>query len=66
MDDFEHADHDALIRPGTGVEVRNHFCAMWCHGFEVAETTPGGYRVLRLSDHYVLPVPFPPESVRAA
>jgi hypothetical protein len=49
---------------GTGIEVRDRFCASWSHGFEIAERTPDGYRVLRVSDRYVLPSEFVAGDVR--
>jgi hypothetical protein len=49
---------------GTPVEVHNRFCAAWSRGFEVAETTREGYRVLRQSDGYVLPAEFVANEVR--
>jgi hypothetical protein len=49
---------------GTAVEVRNDFVAAWTRGFEIAATTPGGYRVRRLSDRYVLPGDFPAQQLR--
>lgn len=54
------------IRAGTPVEVRNPFASSWATGFEVAATTPHGYRLLRLSDHSVLPVEFLPHDIRPA
>ena len=51
---------------GTPIEVRNHFCAIWCSGFEVAGSTEAGYLVRRISDGYVLPLPFAAYEVRAA
>ncbi len=61
-------DRAATSRPplniGTDVEVRNHFCASWSRGFEVAETTSHGYRLRRQSDRYVLPAEFTPNEVR--
>jgi hypothetical protein len=56
----------AALSVGTGVEVLNSFCAAWSGGFEVAEATPHGYLVRRVSDRYVLPVEFEPAEVRAA
>lgn len=49
---------------GTAIEVRNHFCAIWCTGFEVAGSTDTGYLVRRISDRYVLPLSFPTHEVR--
>jgi hypothetical protein len=50
---------------GTSVEVRNRFCASWSGGFEVADTTSGGYIVRRQSDAYVLPAEFVAAEVRS-
>ena len=55
---------DGGIRPGTRVEVRRRFDAAWAHGFEVAELTPAGYRLRRLSDGELLPVDFDADDVR--
>jgi hypothetical protein len=45
--------------------VRRKFDQRWARGFEVAEAVNGdGYRVRRLSDGSVIPVPFPEEEVR--
>lgn len=49
---------------GTAIEVRDHFCATWCSGFEIAGWTERGYLVRRIADHYVLPLPFPELEVR--
>jgi hypothetical protein len=51
---------------GTQVEVRDRFCAGWSRGFQVSETARDGYRVCRMSDRYVLPVPFVTSDVRRA
>jgi hypothetical protein len=61
-----HGVKRAALSVGTGVEVLNSFCAAWSAGFEVAEATPSGYRVRRLSDRYVLPVEFVAHEVRQA
>jgi hypothetical protein len=52
------------LKPGVKVEVRSRFEERWSRGFEVAEVTPDGYRLKRLSDLTVLPVAFAPEDVR--
>jgi hypothetical protein len=52
------------LRKGTKVEVRNRFDGSWARGFEVADRDDRNYRVMRLSDGEVLPVPFAPEDVR--
>ena len=52
---------------GTRVQVRNRFNHHWASGFEVADTAEsrtGVYRLRRLSDNAVLPVPFDEEDVR--
>jgi hypothetical protein len=49
---------------GTKVEVRRKFDDQWASGFEVAETSTLGYRLRRLSDGEVIPVPFPADIVR--
>jgi hypothetical protein len=46
------------------VEVRNRYDGGWAGGFQVAEQTPSGYRLRRLSDGAVLPEEFPAEDVR--
>jgi hypothetical protein len=56
----------AALSVGTGVEVLNSFCSAWSSGFEVAEATPRGYLVRRVSDRYVLPVEFVHDDVRPA
>jgi hypothetical protein len=53
------------LEPGTKVDVRSRFDARWSHGFEVAESVQGGYRIRRLSDGAVLPTEFPASEVRA-
>ena len=50
--------------PGTRVQVRRRFDDKWASGFEVAETSPLGYRLRRLSDGEMIPVPFPADVVR--
>lgn len=52
------------IKPGGRVEVRSRYDGSWSHGFEVAEVTPEGYRLKRLSDLSVLPIDFRPHDVR--
>ena len=49
---------------GTAIEVRDHFCATWCSGFEIAGWTDRGYLVRRIADRYVLPLPFAAREVR--
>jgi hypothetical protein len=46
------------------VEVRTSFNGLWANGFEVAEQTPGGYRLRRISDGTVLPREFSAEDLR--
>ena len=60
------SEHPEALSPGTAVEVRDHFCATWCHGFECAASTDAGYLILRVSDHYVLPVTFAERDIRRA
>ncbi len=66
MDDRPIPAPPDAIRPGHPVEVLDHFCSIWCRGFEVAESTTDGYLVRRCSDRWVLPVPFSPTQVRPA
>ena len=49
---------------GTSVDVRNRYLGSWVRGFEIAEVIDGGYRILRLSDHTLLPDVFDAEDVR--
>ena len=60
-----HSSPEALSL-GTAIEVRAHFCAIWCSGFEIAGSTERGYFVRRVADHYVLPLPFAAHEVRLA
>jgi hypothetical protein len=55
---------DAVLRPGTSVEVANAYLGTWAGGFEVVDSGEWGYRVRRDSDAVVLPVPFGPDRVR--
>ena len=52
------------LAPGTKVDVRNRFQGTWVRGFEVAEATPAGYRIRRLSDGSVLGDVFSRDDVR--
>jgi len=52
------------MEPGTKVEVRSRFDQRWSRGFEVAEASPDGYRIRRMSDGEVLPVLFGTDEVR--
>jgi hypothetical protein len=52
------------LEKGTKVEVRNRFDGSWARGFAVADRQDGHYRVMRLSDGEVLPVPFDADDVR--
>ena len=54
------------LAPGTPVEVCNRFSRTWTRGFEVVAATPGGYRLLRVSDRYELPAEFRTEEIRLA
>jgi hypothetical protein len=58
------SDVGDLIQPGTRVDVRDRFLGSWVRGFEVAEAGEDGYRVLRLSDHSLLPGQFSSNDVR--
>jgi hypothetical protein len=50
--------------PNAPVEVRTRYDGQWAQGFEVAEETPTGYRLRRLSDNAVLPEEFTRDDVR--
>jgi hypothetical protein len=52
------------LDPGTKVDVRNRYQGTWVRGFEVAEATPDGYRIRRLSDGSVLGDLFSRDDVR--
>jgi hypothetical protein len=52
------------LSPGTKVDVRNRFQGTWVRGFEVAEITPEGYRIRRMSDGSVLGELFSRDDVR--
>jgi hypothetical protein len=54
----------SLFPRGAVIEVRDHYCGNWCRGFEVAATSEAGVWVRRLSDHYVLPIPFSEDELR--
>jgi hypothetical protein len=57
--------HEAApISIGTKVQVRNRFLQDFTPGFRVAEVTPSGYVVQRVSDGERLPVPFGEDEVR--
>jgi hypothetical protein len=49
---------------GTPVQVRDRFEFAFRPGFEVSDTTPGGYRLRRRSDGVELPIEFPATDVR--
>ena len=55
---------DERLKPGARVEVRSRFDHRWTRGFEVAQVTPEGYRLKRLSDLTVLPAEFSVDEVR--
>jgi hypothetical protein len=57
-------DEQDIFPVGIPIEVRDRFVADWNRGFEVAERTPRGYRIRRLSDRYVLPREFTPDDLR--
>jgi hypothetical protein len=52
------------LPPGTKVDVRNRYQGTWVRGFEVAQETPEGYRIRRLSDGSVLGELFNRDDVR--
>ncbi len=49
---------NAVLGPGTAVEVSNLFTGAWSRGFRVVGREPGGYRVARASDGSELPAQF--------
>ncbi len=56
-----------VFAPGTRVQVFCHFDNRWVSGFvvsEVAASTPGMLRVVRVSDGAQLPAEFPVADVR--
>jgi hypothetical protein len=55
-----------LYRPGTQVEVFNHFTDRWARGFSVEECVSAGYRLRRLSDGATLPTVFGVDQVRGS
>jgi hypothetical protein len=52
------------LAPGTQIDVRNRYQGTWTRGFEVAEITPDGYRIRRLSDGSILSELFSRDDVR--
>jgi hypothetical protein len=60
-----HENDDAVLRPGTSVEVANAYLGTWAGGFEVVDGDEWGYRVRRESDAVILPVSFAASRVRA-
>jgi hypothetical protein len=52
------------LAPGTQVDVRNRYQGTWTRGFEIAEATPEGYRIRRLSDGSILGELFSRDDVR--
>jgi len=46
------------MEPGTAVEVWNRSLGCFTAGFQLAEWTPQGWRIRRLSDGAILPVEF--------
>jgi hypothetical protein len=52
------------LAPGVKVDVRNRYQGTWVRGFEVAEVTPDGYRIRRLSDGSTLGELFSRDDVR--
>ena len=57
-------EHEGRLPIDTRVEIRRRFDHEWARGFTVAEIENDGYRVLRVSDGFVLPVVFTFEEVR--
>ncbi|MEY2405082.1 MAG: hypothetical protein QOD38_2633 [Acidimicrobiaceae bacterium] len=58
-------EYDAnRLAQGTPVQVRDRFEFAFRSGFEVSETTGGGYRLRRRSDGVELPVEFSVNDVR--
>lgn len=59
---------EAVLPPGTAVEVRCRFVERWARGFEVATIVDGPigpcYRLRRSSDSTLLPEAFAPAEVR--
>lgn len=54
----------SVLDERTRVTVRDRYLGAWNAGFEVAQVVHGGYRIRRLSDGSVLPVPLPFDQVR--
>ena len=65
---MERSPNHALqsLSAGTAIEVRGNFRGEWSRGFEIADETQDGYWVRRMSDHYVLPLPFAGRDLRRA
>ena len=51
-----------ILTIGSPIEVCSVFG--WNNGFQIAEISDKGYRVLRVSDNYVLPGEFDPALIR--
>jgi hypothetical protein len=49
---------------GTRVEVRSRYRGSWSSGFEIEQTSDGGYWLRRESDRYLLPSPFIADDIR--
>ena len=64
MQQLESHSSPEVFSLGTAIEVRDHFCATWCPGFEIAGSTDCGYLVRRVADRYVLPLTFAAHEVR--
>ena len=62
--DAPDANARSPLAPGTKVDVRNRYQGTWVRGFEVAEATPEGYRIRRLSDGSTLGELFSRDDVR--
>ncbi len=58
-----HSTSVGPLRIGTRVAVQTRL-GRWSSGFEIAEITPDGYRLRRISDGAVLPFDFDAEELR--
>jgi hypothetical protein len=54
-----------VLEPGMRVEVRDRFKGSWTRGFEIESGDGHKFRVRRMSDQAVLPVPFAVDELRA-
>jgi len=55
-----------VLPVGEQVDVWCRSYRSWVAGFEIAEVTPDGYVIRRLSDGSILPVVFPADEVALA